>query len=291
MWNRDIDNLAPEMVLSRLSEKTHTSLDIVNKTCLQTHEGVLFPSFTGRGITPQVTPLGVYHRERKGFGLRYCAACLSEDDHPYFRVTWRLSAFPCCTKHGLQLLDACPQCSSPLAPHKGLMTACHKCDFDLRSTDQEIASSSVLQFQHHNQRVLAGDPVTRTGLLGLHPLSYFALVGRLAFLCASGARRDRLLRAVRQIDPAIKMPEFHGEMNALRFLTVQSWHMVLTAVDILLRGWPWMFVGLCQDAGLYWSWIQQDIRRGALPMEIEQPARLFLKDQYALSGSGAVREP
>lgn len=291
IWTRDIDSSAPETLLSRLSEKTYTPSNNVNKTCLKTHEGVLYPTLTVRGITPHLTPIGVYHRERKGFGLRYCSACLNEDDHPYFRVIWRLSAFPCCTKHGLQLVDACPQCDSPIAPHRGLMTICHRCDSDIRSANQTIANSSVLQFQHHNQRVLAGSPVTRPGLLGLHPLSYFALVGRLAYLCTSGPRRDRLLEAVRQINPEIQQPEFHGKVNALRFLTVQSWHSVLMAVEILLRGWPWMFVGLCQDAGLYWSWIQQDIRRDFLPMAIEEPAKLFLKDQYALSGSAAMREP
>lgn len=50
-------------------------------------------------------------------GSLYCPLCLTEDTTPHLRLTWRLSFLTACPQHGTLLLDACPACQHPFAPH------------------------------------------------------------------------------------------------------------------------------------------------------------------------------
>lgn len=47
-------------------------------------------------------------------GRRFCPACLSEDETPYFRLAWRVSLLPICLKHTLILKSQCEMCRAPV---------------------------------------------------------------------------------------------------------------------------------------------------------------------------------
>jgi Zn ribbon nucleic-acid-binding protein len=143
VWNRDIDRLAPEWLLSELSYRTGTPAEIVWKTTLRAYEGLLYRKFRLSGALQWILALKMYHRKRVGHGLQFCPVCLAEDVIPYFRKRWRVAFNTVCTRHGTMLLDRCPKCGVAIALHRldmvrpdaleiGAMSHCHACGFDLR---------------------------------------------------------------------------------------------------------------------------------------------------------------
>ena len=280
IWNRDIDHLASATLVCSLARHTATPLERAHATTLNAFSGCVFPELRQNSSTALVAPIGVYHRERRGFGLRYCPCCLRGDLVPHFKTRWRLTFIASCTKHGVELLDACPQCLKPVAPHRGEFLACHHCSFDLREAEALPATAAVLQFQYHNEKVLAGHPVVWPGFTGLHPLSFFALLNRLLLLLACGPRRNALHRQMFRMGVCVEEPVFNGPFKAVQFLTVRSVADLMDAAIYLMRGWPWMFVGLCQEARLLYSWVMRDCKPEDAPYILLNPAVRYLKDQH-----------
>lgn len=147
IWNRDLDQLAPVEDLKILSTVTGVSLDRIEQTTLRSLEGILFERHTPNGMCRWIIPIGIFHRSRRRPGLMFCPKCLKEDNEPFFRRTWRLAFATACIKHRCYLLDSCPNCKSPLAPHRsdmqsrsvfpvaGLNVCCWKCGFDYRNEE------------------------------------------------------------------------------------------------------------------------------------------------------------
>lgn len=46
--------------------------------------------------------------------LGYCPHCLDEDEHPYWRSTWRFKYWVVCPLHGAPILNVCMACERPL---------------------------------------------------------------------------------------------------------------------------------------------------------------------------------
>lgn len=280
LWTRDLDLSAPDRVVAELAAGTATGLAMARATLLRDLEGVLHPTLDRSAVARFIRPLGVYHRTRRGFGLWYCPACL-DDDIPYFRRRWRLVGFPCCTEHGLMLADRCRSCAAPVVPHRDCIVTCHECAADLRSADRVIADASVLQLQYHEQAVLNGSPVFGSGLLGMHPICYFALLNRLLLLTTSGPR----LNALRDVlDGHLDRPlrrDFSGRRIELRFLDPAATHDAMRGVAFLLRGWPYMFVGIMAEAGVWWSWAMRDATPERVPFAFADPVRQYLYNASA----------
>lgn len=143
LWNRDIDRLAPEWLLTELAERTGTPLAHVRATTLRAYEGWLYQRFRLSGQLPWILVLKMHHRKRLGFGLQYCPRCLRADKVPYFRKRWRVAFNLVCPTHRVRLLDRCPSCGSSVAFHRieqgrpdiktaDVLSLCHVCNFDLR---------------------------------------------------------------------------------------------------------------------------------------------------------------
>jgi TniQ len=279
IWTRDIDHLAPIFLVDSLARHTGTSPMRAHATTLRAFEGCVFTELKMNANTALIAPIGIHHRERKGFGLRYCPCCLRDDPVPHFKKQWRLTFISSCTKHGVELLDSCSQCQKPIAPHRGEFLACHHCSFDLREAEAFPATSTLLQFQKHTERVLEGHPVVWPNFTGLHPLSFFALINRLLPLLACGPRRNALHQQMFKMGLNMKEPDFNGPFKAVQFLTVRSVANLMEAATYLLRGWPWMFVGLCRDARLSYSWVMRDCRPTDAPYVLLDPTIRYLKDQ------------
>ena len=121
IWNRDVDRLAPKKVKEILARISGATIEQVGNTTLRAYEGILFEQLNMNGMSRWKLPLGIFHRSRRRPGLLFCPQCLDEDTEPYFRKRWRLALSTVCTKHRCYLLDACPECESPLAPHRADM--------------------------------------------------------------------------------------------------------------------------------------------------------------------------
>jgi len=137
MWNRDIDKSVDDEVLNVLARKTGTAIERVRQTALADFEGMVYEKHNPYGNTRLILSLGIYHRIHKGYGLQFCAACLKDDEDPYFRRIWRLAFITTCTIHNKTLLDRCPICEEPMNFHRNQyqdksITICHICGEDMR---------------------------------------------------------------------------------------------------------------------------------------------------------------
>jgi TniQ len=274
-WTRDGDLMAPPALLAALAEHTGTPLARVRSSTLRSLEGVLDETISGLHQSPMITPLGVRHRTRLAFGQHFCSECLAEPD-PYLRLTWRLQMFPTCTRHGRILRDCCPACGGTYQPHRRGFRSCAHCCFDLGAMHAEQADGPVLELQRHNERVLVGGAVVWPYLRGLHPLPFFAL--QLALLRAVVSPRwgDRLRRG---LEPWLGPLAFtcHGTTPTLRSLSMSSVHDALRAVELLLRGWPYLFVGICSDAEAWATWIVPEEARTKTPFVLRHTLDTFLR--------------
>ena len=131
IWQRDLDIWCPDELIERISFKSGYSQDIIFNMTLKSLEGIVTDKITGKTFTPNIRALGNYcHIKTKG-GLMFCPECLKEDKIPYFRKIWRLKEHTICKKHNIELLDRCPNCSTPLTISKSFQekdfTFCYKC--------------------------------------------------------------------------------------------------------------------------------------------------------------------
>lgn len=141
LWNRDIDRLAPQWLIEKLSTKTGCAEKEIKKTTLLSYHGFLFDTIRRAGELKWVMPLGIYHRTRTNHGLQFCPICLREDRNPYFRKNWRLAIFTSCIEHCCMLHEKCPECNAavvfqrtelgkPNITDQISLNKCWKCNFD-----------------------------------------------------------------------------------------------------------------------------------------------------------------
>lgn len=274
-WTRDGDLIAPPRLLDALALRTGTQPGVVRATTLPSYEGVLSERISGEQQSAMVRPIGVFHRSRRAHGQQFCPACLA-DERPYYRLWWRLRLFPTCTRHGAILHDACPGCGAPVAAHRTEFDICDICKARLSEATLLPAASGTLMLQHHNQRVLAGHPVTWPGFLGLHPLAFFSLQLALARTLI-GRKRGHRLRAVLQSHVPHQILRYHAGPPNLRSLTSHSAHDIMACVEILLRGWPAIFAGYLQEAGIWASWVTAERPSGGHPHILVDAVSTYLR--------------
>lgn len=267
IWNRDIDMLAPDWLLSRLAECTGASVHEVFDTSLKSYEGVLYEHHQPNGFTKWILPLGVYHRMRRGHGLQFCPRCLAEDSEPYFRKRWRLALSTMCTKHGCYLLDACPQCASPLAPHRTDMQGrqyfpeaelnayCWKCNFDLRlAQTEEVKDSASASLQVQLEFALRHGYSDWAGNSAMHSLVLFEGLRELIAGLTSKQTRMRLKSSVKlHGNDLCDWPNMQIEMSS------QAHRRELFRVlGMLLDHWPTNIVELIHECKLRYADLKGD---------------------------------
>lgn len=130
IWNVDLDRTTNPELLESIASLSDLTLERVQMMTLADYEAILSagPKRKGKGVW--ILAAGSFHQLRRRHWLQYCPRCLGEDERPYFRREWRLAFVVGCECHGLPLLDSCPSCDRPLAPHRtppGGMTICPFC--------------------------------------------------------------------------------------------------------------------------------------------------------------------
>lgn len=195
VWNRDIDRLAPEWLISELSRRTGTSLEIAHGTTLRAYEGWLYPRFKASGSLQWIQTLKMYHRKFEGFGLQYCPMCLREGSEAYYRKSWRVAFNTACVRHQCLLRDRCPNCGAGVAFHRGDMgltgtvvarslMGCHRCGFDLSEAGIEEITSYDQQASEWLEGLCEQIGHTRSSPLVLE-LDSFGVMRQLAMLLTS----------------------------------------------------------------------------------------------------------
>ena len=118
IWNRDIDRLGPDWLITTMIKKTGASRKEANRTILKFYEKRLFPILHPSGQLRWVMPLRQYHRTHTWHSMQYCPQCLAEDKEAYYRLAWRLALYTFCPKHQIMIHDRCHSCGSPVEFHR-----------------------------------------------------------------------------------------------------------------------------------------------------------------------------
>ena len=277
IWNRDIDRMAGSAMIGDLATVSGVSVARIKATTLADYAGLVFEAdVDANAWRPWILPLGIYHRTRRRAGNQWCPECLSCDDAPYYRKRWRLAFVTACLRHHCVLLDRCEGCQAPSMPHRTLDPACHLCGLDRRHAPRRKADAKVLALQTRFEEILEGTE-PRDALEASHPLAYFGTLRRVLQTVATGPRSHRLrvhLSGLYGGDPTA--PAWEGHERSVEFLPVLERHRMLTFAAPLLRGWPWMMVGLLGEAGVWKSWALPDGKGGGSPFIYADPVLRFL---------------
>lgn len=260
VMGRDMDKQAPAPIVADLARATGTSMEIASETGLPAYEGMLVTAYFARSQTQWILPIGLRDRDRRGFGLQFCPACLSTDPKPYFRRKWRLAVSGACLPHGIELLDRCPECLNAVLPLRSpYPTSCWRCRFDLARADSRPASSHLISFQTRADKALSQGWVNLQQTTFSYSHLYFALVRQVAKTLATGPRSMRLREVAASTwggDPVL--PTAKRNRRDVELLPVSDRAPLLDLTERLLTDWPNRFVEACIKAGVWQSWALAD---------------------------------
>jgi hypothetical protein len=276
LWNRDTDAIAPAEVLLSLASRTGRNIALLEKTTLRAFEGIVFEHVRVKVATRWVLPLGVYHRTRRLGGQQWCPVCLREDTHPYYRLDWRLAFSTSCSKHGVMLHDRCTCCGEPAVPHRGVDPECHQCGFDRRKSPVTFGDSRALQLEHTMRAVAYGTGTLPPPLRDLHPLAYFDLLRQVFSIVSSNPRSAQLRETVTRHSGGDPSPPTRSMKSAaFENLSTSDRHRMIAIGACLLEGWPFNFIGLCAEAGMWKSWAMRGDQRH-IPFKYADPVATYL---------------
>ena len=262
IWNRDIDAVAPALLLAELGRRTGVDASRIDQTTLRSLEGVLFEDLQVVGPTQWVRPLGVFHRTRRRGGQQWCPLCLAADQEPYYRRRWRLAIASTCPCHGLVLADTCHDCGAPAVPHRGEDPMCHLCKADRRDHPFLSADSQALQLEWRMAKMLEADPALLSPLEELHPLAYFGLFRQVMTVIGWGERSQALRDDIAASWGGDSAPPDGRQLEAA---SPVARHRISALAARAMRGLPWIFIGHCADAGVWKSWAFADKRYNRSP--------------------------
>lgn len=253
LLNRDLDKIAPELVLQTLTHRTGTPLPRIRETALRRYEGRLYRYHNANGNTNWLLPLGVYHRTHRHCGLLFCPSCLTADGNkPYFRTHWRLALAQVCTSCGVYLQEKCPSCERPVtffrvevgrkdALPDTPISHCFYCARDLATVPTVPASAADLAMQAAWERVL------REGWNGhLDSCEYFDVLHQLVKVLSSCTPRCAALQQA--VDrhtgwsPAEGQPATRSRRIPFELLPLQVRGGLLCQAHWLLEDWPLRFI-------------------------------------------------
>jgi hypothetical protein len=166
----------------------------------------------------------------RAHSLAVCGQCLTEDPHPYLRLSWMIDWMGVCSRHQVILLTHCPQCRAKVclpspSSHKGFTPAsCSRCGIVLDNARPIPVCPSVTALQ---SQLLTGKRHGMTEIEGLGHLSWsevVALADVLSDMWAVASIPDRYFLLHQQ--------EFHSiDHHHHRYGS-------LALLAALLRGWP-----------------------------------------------------
>lgn len=267
IWNRDIDRLAPQQIGEILKHISGATFEQFENTTLRSYEGRLFEHHNANGMCRWIVPIGIFHRARRHPGLMFCSRCLSEDTEPYFRKRWRLASSIVCTMHEYYLLDACPECQSPIAPHRsdmqgrqmlthsGLNVHCWNCGFDLRNSRQAtVLDKSLITLQARLDLALENGYVDWAGNPTMHSIVFFDGLRALIAGITSRHSRERLKKSIKLED--IDLSDW--PRTGLEMASLSMRRELFRLLATVLERWPTNFIELIHECKLRYADLKGD---------------------------------
>lgn len=273
IWDRDIDKLAPAVLLDILAVRTLTPVQRIIQTTLPP----LIERLTGERLTARqahaswMMPVGVYHRTHQKRGLVYCPQCLKRDGPtPYYRVNWRLAFYVVCPTCGIYLHEECPVCGEPVNFFRielgrksenadRPISTCHKCTFDFSRTSATYVPEKTLRRYRSLYRI------SREGwnLSVPYPHQYLRVMRQLVGVLASSAERARPL----QIDMRLRLGqpvEWQTGWASFEQTPIRWRTYLLEQAMWLLNDWPIRFIAVMRYHRISSATLLKDVG-GELP--------------------------
>jgi len=209
-WTVDLDRgLSPDRLATLAARSGLTAARLEAATLRPLLTAVAPGTRPQQAVWPWVLSQGSRNRRRYG-GLQCCPSCLSEDQTPYFRRTWRLAWHIGCTRHGTLLADHCGRCQAPVEPHRvragdGTLCRCPSCGHDLRGTNTATACTDALAFQVAADEVLVtGQGIWSTAKVDCE--TWFGLAAKHAGGRIRGQREDATLVCLTKLSLNLQRP-------------------------------------------------------------------------------------
>lgn len=266
-WNRDIDRSVTDDLIEKLTIKTNTSFKELFNTTLKCYDGTLLPSHNPNGVTKWIMPLGIYHRTWLQFGLVYCPGCLEKDgDTPYFRKHWRLSLACVCEKCGLELVDRCPICSSPISFFRAdlgrkseevgqSLNRCHSCSKSLIKGAKIKASRKLVVMQQKINTILKDGWNENV----IYPFMYFEVLHHLIQLISGHKPHALSIQNFLYKKLHIKICNYSsGFKYRYEVMPMEERMNRLYAASWLLESWPDRFIKTFRKLGFYSFYLLKD---------------------------------
>lgn len=266
IWNRDIDKLASDDLIMRLSLLTQIPREEIYQTTLRSYEGFLFEHCNPFGNQKWILPLKIFHRIRHGNGLQFCPKCLINDgDTPYFRKSWRLGLSVACPRCNILLHAMCPFCEKPInffrneIGIKHIFTAdpmfiCSSCKMDLRSSPRYPTRIGTTSFQKRIFKYLEDGHCKDLQ----YSISYFEVLYQVIKTLRSHRAVlqpfQKMIRDYTGINSVNRSArEFENESTITR-------ELLLTTAIWILDDWPSRFVNLCLEVKLSSNYLLTDLK-------------------------------
>lgn len=246
----DLDRRCDPIVITALIEGTGQSRRKLGSLTLREYQGRVYEDDKPKAA---LTWLPHANGGNNSFGQQACPKCLASGA-PYYRKSWRLSFLTGCHKHGIGLIDRCPNCGASISPLRSLGEAtfclCHQCRTDLRDAPALPVNSEDMQKQQ-NWNDIAGRGSAPLGEFGyVHSLVYFRILRKLFRLIVTGEfalplREHVLLGTGWEIAP-MAIPR----LKYIDRLPPEPRRIALRFADHLMADWPRRFINACKAVGL-----------------------------------------
>ena len=242
-WNRDIDRLAPKMLLKAICAHTGTGYWDAYRATLAGYRTRLYPYRKDSGQLRWILPVCINSTKRDGYGIQYCHACLAADKEPYFRRKWRVAFYTFCPEHRIMLHDCCPACGSAVEFYRrdfgraideaGAICHCHHCRFDLRTAPHvPVAIYDDTVFRLYVEMLRALDGVAADA--GRFDLKFHAVQHQLCKVMLSVQNRDRLRQYVAEMLGVAIAPAVYGRVSLERQRVFDRYQIVFFALWLLV---------------------------------------------------------
>jgi len=264
IWNRDIDRLVSDITIERLSLLTEIPFQTIYQLTIRSYENQVFEHCNNNTKQKWVLPLGIYHRTWKNNGLQFCPWCLSKDQEPYFRKSWRLGLSVACTNCRTLLHDCCPSCCSPItffrtdlgfknsiAPKK--ITTCSRCNFDLRDTPRYPPVIGTIGFQTKINNTL----MTRRWHEQYPSYEYFDVLYQILKILRSKSKCFQSFNSLVASGENLRVSRLSEKRDFEKINTIEREHL-LRIGSWILEEWPTRFVELCKESKLTTSIVLKD---------------------------------
>lgn len=188
---------------------------------------------------------------RTRWGLQACPRCLGEKP-AYFRKAWRFAFYTVCEHHHVPMIDRCPECGQPIAPHRAPHGELQRCWNCLSSLAEASPSRSQLTppapLSEALHRVVASEP-TQGDLMQVVAQPDAAILAiRVRALIAAMVPGGRLRALLNGSGESIKGST--EKRKQLEFLWVESRHAIFSCLSPAFADWPQSFFSFMAEQNL-----------------------------------------